>query len=324
MSIDLGFDDGQAGIATALSQFCEARCGATVVKGFDAEFPHALWQDLASLGVLAVASEEGEGGAREVVAAMETLGIALFPGPLAATLLATQLSAPEERAELTRGMKIAAVGRPPLFPFATVATIFFEVEGDDVYRVRPRGAITPVDTLGGEVWGRIECERTHRFDDASRALALYRIALAAYLVGASAGLLRAAAAHAATRKQFRQPIGQFQAVAHPLADVHIRTEAARLLARSAADQLERDARTASFEASAAHYSARRAAIDAAHTCHQVFGASGITLEGPAYHYSRRIMQLAALAPPPEVTAEGLYRESRRAARQRNEQGEEQR
>ena len=318
MSIDLDFDDGQAGIATTLSQFCKARCGAEIVKGSGGEFPQALWQDLASLGVLAVASEAGEGGPREVVAMMETLGIALFPGPLAATLLATQLTGPEERVELTLGTGIAAVGRPPLFQFGTVATIFFEVEGDDVYRVRPRGEIKPVDTLGGEVWGRVECERIHHFDDASRALTLYRIALAAYLVGASAGLIRAAAEHAATRKQFRQPIGQFQAVAHPLADVYIRTEAARLLARSAADQLERAASTASFESCAAYYSARCAAIDAAHTCHQVFGAIGITLEGPAYHYSRRIMQLAAVGPPPEVTTEALYRESRRTARQRQQ------
>jgi hypothetical protein len=30
-----------------------------------------------------------------------------------------------------------------------------------------------------------------------------------------------------------------------------------------------------------------------HVCHQVFGAIGITLEGPAFHVSRRIRQLAA-------------------------------
>jgi hypothetical protein len=30
--------------------------------------------------------------------------------------------------------------------------------------------------------------------------------------------------------------------------------------------------------------------------HQVFGAIGITLEGPAFHRSRRILQLAASPP----------------------------
>jgi hypothetical protein len=31
-------------------------------------------------------------------------------------------------------------------------------------------------------------------------------------------------------------------------------------------------------------------------CHQVFGAIGVTLEGPAFHISRRIRQLASRSP----------------------------
>ncbi|MBW1883375.1 MAG: hypothetical protein JRJ58_07605, partial [Deltaproteobacteria bacterium] len=44
----------------------------------------------------------------------------------------------------------------------------------------------------------------------------------------------------------------------------------------------------------------------AHSCHQIFGALGITLEGPAFHLSRRILQLAALAPGAKAAAEALY------------------
>ena len=40
-------------------------------------------------------------------------------------------------------------------------------------------------------------------------------------------------------------------------------------------------------------SAFSSALDAVHVCHQVFGAIGITLEGPAFHVSRRIRQLAS-------------------------------
>ena len=42
--------------------------------------------------------------------------------------------------------------------------------------------------------------------------------------------------------------------------------------------------------------ATRAAVDAAHTCHQLFGAVGITVEGPVFHVSRRILQLASQPP----------------------------
>jgi alkylation response protein AidB-like acyl-CoA dehydrogenase len=315
VSIDLAFDDAQESIATALSQFCAQHCDAETVKSLVGKFPNALWRKLADLGVLAVATPEGDGGSRELVAAMETLGYAAFPGPLAATVLAMQLLPESERASIAAGRAIVAVGCPPLFPFGTLATVLLEITGEDIYRVRPidsdrgtdRREVESVDTLGGETFGRIECERIDRFEDSTGALALYRVALAAYLVGAGDALVRAAAAHATTRKQFGQPIGQFQAVSHPLADCHIRIEAARMIARSAADQHARGAASAPREACAAHYAARRAATEAAHTCHQVFGAVGIALEGPAFHLSRRIMQLAAMPPDVATTADSLYR-----------------
>ncbi len=306
MSIDLAFDDAQAGIATVLTQFCRDHCDEDTVKALAGKFPDALWRELADLGVLAAATPEGDGGPSEVIAAMETLGYASFPGPLAATFLATQFLPIDERIAIAQGQAIVAVGRPPLFPFGPLATIFLEIDAEDVYRVHPRGEVESVDTIGAEVWGRVDCERGERFEGAANALALYRAALASYLVGAGDALIRAAAEHARTRKQFGQPIGQFQAVSHPLADAHIRIEAARLIARSAADQLEGGDLGASLEACAAHFSARRAATEAAHTCHQIFGALGITLEGPVFHLSRRILQLSALAPGAEVSAEALY------------------
>ena len=185
-------------------------------------------------------------------------------------------------------------------------TVFLEIDGEVVHRLRLRGEIEPVDTLGGEVWGLVECERVADLPDSGRALVLYRIAVAAYLVGAADALIQAAAGYARTRRQFGQPIGQFQAVAHPLADCHIRLGSARLLARSAACQLDRGEAGARLEGCAAHLSARRAAREAAYVCHQVFGAVGITLEGPAFHLSRRIMQLAGSGPSIGAATEALY------------------
>jgi len=306
MSIDVAYDDLQAAISKTVSHFCVHKCDADTVKGLAGKFPDALWHEIADLGVLAIATPEGDGGPGELAAAMEVLGYHGFPGPLAATFLATRLLPADERAAIAAGQVIATVGRPPLFPFGTVATVFLEIAGEDVYRVRPERGVESIDTLGAEVFGRVACERIERFENSAEAIGLYRVALAAYLVGAGDALVRAAARHAATRKQFGGPIGQFQAVSHPLADCHIRIEAARLIARSAADRLEHGAADAAIEGCAAHFSARRAAMEAAHTCHQVFGAIGITLEGPAFHHSRRIMQLAAMAPGAEATAASLY------------------
>ena len=65
------------------------------------------------------------------------------------------------------------------------------------------------------------------------------------------------------------------------------------------------ARRAEMRAAAARLSARRAALEAAHVCHQLFGALGIVLEGPVFHVSRRIRQLASQAPGEGPAREAL-------------------
>ena len=57
-------------------------------------------------------------------------------------------------------------------------------------------------------------------------------------------------------------------------------------------------------AAGARLSAARSAVAAAHVCHQLFGAQGITLEGPVFHVSRRIRQLASQAPG-DASARGV-------------------
>jgi alkylation response protein AidB-like acyl-CoA dehydrogenase len=118
-----------------------------------------------------------------------------------------------------------------------------------------------------------------------------------------------ASAHAAVRKQFGTPIGDFQAVAHPLADCSIRLAGATALARWAAFQLDAEGVAAArVDAAAAQLCAAEAAVEAVHVCHQVFGAIGITLEGPAFHVSRRILQLASQAPTRETARAALVEE----------------
>ena len=49
-------------------------------------------------------------------------------------------------------------------------------------------------------------------------------------------------------------------------------------------------------AAGAILSARRASLKTAFACHQVYAGIGITLEGPAFHLSRRIRQMASQPP----------------------------
>jgi alkylation response protein AidB-like acyl-CoA dehydrogenase len=251
--------------------------------------------------VLALATPEGDGGALEAVAACEALGAAVFPGPLPATFLATQVLGADDRARVSAGAAVVSVGAPPLMPWAADAAIFLAVENGRVWRCAPTGAIEAVATLGGEPWGRVALERAEEVPDGERAVALYELTLAAYLAAAGRQLTEVTALHARTRKQFGQAIGEFQAVAHPLADCAIQLESATALARCAAFHFDAGASRARTLAGAARLSAHRAAVETAHTCHQLFGAIGISTEGPAFHLSRRILQLA-IQPPSEEGA----------------------
>ena len=158
MSLDLELDSAQAAIGAALEQFCADRCTPEVVKQSAGRFPDALWRELAALGVLALATPEGDGGALELVAALESLGRAVFPGPLASTALACQLLPEADRKSVVAGEVVVAVGSPPLLPWAPAADIFVELDETRAWKCRARGSVTAVDTLGGEPWGRVEGE----------------------------------------------------------------------------------------------------------------------------------------------------------------------
>jgi len=112
------------------------------------------------------------------------------------------------------------------------------------------------------------------------------------------------------RKQFGRPIGDFQAVAHPLADCSMRLSAAASLARAAAFYFDAGgAAQARHFAAAAHVSAIDASLEAAYVCHQVFGAIGITREGPIFHLSRRVRQLASQVPSRAASRNQLLAEA---------------
>ena len=301
MSLDLEPDDAQRAIHGELARFCADRASEAELKQHVGAFSADLWRDLAALGVLALATPEGDGGAGELCLACEALGAAVFPGPLCASVLAAQILPEPERREVIAGRAIVSLGAPPLMPFAPVANLFLAQDGDRIRRGTPRGEVAPEATLGGEPWGRVALELGDPIPASERAFALHDVAFAAYTAAAGAALVARAAEHARTRKQFGRAIGEFQAVSHPLTDCAIRCDAARLLARAAACAVDLDERDLAVRAAAARLSARAAALGAAHTAHQVFGAQGIALEGPVFHVSRRIRQLAS-QPPDDVRA----------------------
>ena len=103
MSLDLSFDDAQSAVADTTARLCADCCGDDLLRAGAGGFDIELWRALAEQGLLALLTPQGFGGAGELVAALESLGRAVFPGPLPATFLATQLLPEKERTGVAEG-----------------------------------------------------------------------------------------------------------------------------------------------------------------------------------------------------------------------------
>lgn len=106
-----------------------------------------------------------------------------------------------------------------------------------------------------------------------------RIMAASFSTGLARYALEKATSYAKERTVFQSPIGAHQAIAHPLAEVHIETEMARLMTQKAAALYDAgDDFGAGEAANMAKYAAAEAACRAADVAVQTHGGNGITQE----------------------------------------------
>ncbi len=112
-----------------------------------------------------------------------------------------------------------------------------------------------------------------------------RIGIGAQMVGVAHGALRLAIAYAKERKAFGQPIGSFQGVQFPLADLAARLEAARLLVYNAA-RLRESGRPFAKEAAMAKYLSADVAEAMTSQAIDTYGGYGYTPDYPVEKYYR--------------------------------------
>jgi hypothetical protein len=117
-----------------------------------------------------------------------------------------------------------------------------------------------------------------------------RIGIAALAVGLAQGAYEAALNYAKERRQFGQPIAEFQGIQWKLADNATRIEAARLLTYRAAYLRDHGART-TRESSTAKLFASEVAVRAADDCVQIHGGYGFVKDYPAEKYFRDVKLL---------------------------------
>ncbi len=106
-----------------------------------------------------------------------------------------------------------------------------------------------------------------------------RIMTAAFALGMGRYAVERAVDYARTRQVWKEPIGAHQAVAHPLAQVHIELELARLMTRKATHLYDAgDDMGAGEAANMAKYAAAEAAVRAVDQAVHTLGGNGLTHE----------------------------------------------
>ena len=115
-----------------------------------------------------------------------------------------------------------------------------------------------------------------------------RISIAALGLGMAQGALEAATKYAKQRKQFGQPISEFQAIQFKVADMATQVEAARLLVYQAAWLADQNSLRFTRESSMAKLFASEVAVRVANECVQIHGGYGFIKDYPAEKFYRDV------------------------------------
>ena len=131
------------------------------------------------------------------------------------------------------------------------------------------------------------------------SLELERVFAAAQCAGAARAALELTIDYVNERHQFGKPIASFQTVSHRLADLHVRVEAARLLAYLAATRID-DGLSANTEAAAAKLAATEAFQAVTEAGMQFFGGYGYMKEYRIERYWREARVTTVTAGTSEI------------------------
>lgn len=303
MRTDWPYDTDQRGFQQTLARILPA----LPEPGDSADVDRSRWQAVGAAGALAMTSAEVGASALDVAAVGEGLGLGGCPGPWWQTLLA--VPALEGRGDdvdaVLAGEVIATVGTADYLPWGAVAGELFELGAYDAagWRLRPvRVARVRESWLSLGQEPVLSAELVGSGEEVlvpGRQALLARLGLAACLGGAGRRVLGDVVGYVSQRTQFRTRIGDFAAVAHPLAEGDARVRAAAALVRRAAVLLDtRAGQPGEAEVRAVHTALRgasRAAREAVYQAHQSYGAIGFSEEGPLAWLGQRVAQLATEA-----------------------------
>jgi alkylation response protein AidB-like acyl-CoA dehydrogenase len=321
-------DSEQLMLVQAFARFLDAessiaRVRAALPQGFDRK----LWKGLGEFGALRIRMpEEANGlglGIFDAGLLMEEAGRTLASGPLAEAIVAGRLLAlldPRDRLSLrdavangeqvlTLALHDVAQEPEQLVSGGAVAEAVLVRQGNKVLLLRPGRQQGAERTLASTPIARLRLDQGERrlLGEGPAAVAAYaaaveewKLLLALALVGLSKESIRIASVYACERQQFGRPIGSYQAVSHPLANIIVEVDAGRLMIwrviRAIADGAPDAGEGISRVAWWACMVAERAVAQSLHT----FGGYGLTLEYDIHLFNLRAKVWPLVLGDPEL------------------------
>ena len=316
----------------SFARFLDANSSSERVRAAAASGGHdpQLWSGLAELGAFMLRIPEADGGLGlgllDACVLMEEVGRTLAAGPIAETLVAARvlaMLAVDSQAEvldtvqsgqsvLTLAAEDIATAPRQWLAGGAVATLVVARRGDDVVLVvlpaAPGGEDNLASTPLAEVdLGAGDCVVLGTGDAAlslfDQALEERKLLVAMALSGLSREALRLAAEYACERVAFGQPIGTYQGISHPLADLITDVDGGKYFVRKTIRDLKDGAPEAGAEISLSLWwnaqTASRAVAQALHT----FGGYGLSTEYDIHLYNLRAKDWPLVLGDPELFLE---------------------
>ncbi|HEX4394289.1 MAG TPA: acyl-CoA dehydrogenase family protein [Mycobacterium sp.] len=284
-------------------------------------FDGLLWRRYAEIGALGIGVPSdcggGDGGLLEVALVAEEAGRRVAPIPVAETAAAARMLGRLREKELLvpvlSGSAIVSLATQPgpiaaqLLVDGAIADAVLALDGDSlVYVNRPDGlAKTAYRNLGGlslARWGApgaatVLAEGSEARAIFDTALDEVRVLRAAALIGLASEAVGIGSRYAIVREAFGQPIGMYQAVAHPFADAVTGLDGAQLLVRKACWAMDSAQDAGALAAMAFVFAAETAYHATTHSLH-VHGGYGFMEEYDIQLYYRRAKAWAAVFADP--------------------------
>ncbi|MGE3692852.1 MAG: acyl-CoA dehydrogenase family protein [Novosphingobium sp.] len=321
--MNFGLNDDQQMLRDTFARFLDENSSMARVRkaneagGFDAE----LWRGLAELGTFSMRLGEAAGGLGmgtiDAALVMEEVGRKLASGPIAEALVAARLlgdlgADPALIEAVTSGAKVATlafrdVATQPMQWLAggAHADLVVARRGNEVVAL----ALTAADrkaeqNLASNGIGELDLGKAAAtvlgsgqavLDLFAGGLEEWKLLTAAALAGLSREALRLASAYACERIAFGVPIGTFQGLSHPMANLICDVEGGRLFTWKVIHEIAQGEAHAAAHVSLALWWNAKAASACGIQSLRTFGGYGLTTEYDIHMYNLRAKALPLIA-----------------------------